>query len=148
MSTQVVITGTLGAAPVFKAVPVSSGKRAGEVSSVIEFSVRTEINQKLEDGTYRTLSEEWRSCEYWHPNAEHFASVLKKGTPIMVMGTEYVREYDAKDGSGKRVGRRVRVDALGVHLNARVEGITLRAAQPSESVSEDIPEELPDDPGF
>lgn len=137
MSTQVVIIGTMGTQPTFKAVPVTKGKHAGEVRTVIEFSVRSEISVKQEDGSYKTLSQDWKNCEYWTPHAEHLSKLLPKGSPLIVIGTEYVNGYD-KDGT-THTSRRIRVERLALNLNSRVEGIQLKPAKSAASESDGSP---------
>ncbi len=136
MSTQQTIVGTMGNPPTFKAVPITKGKNAGKTSTVIEFSVRSEISSKQDDGSYKTLSQDWKNCEYWTPYAEHLAKILPKGTPVIVIGTEFVTEYE-KDGN-THTSRRIRVERLALNLNNRVESIQLKPAKSASS------EETPD----
>ena len=77
-------------------------KAVGE-RTVINFSVAT--TRKAKDAEITT----WWRVAYW-VKSDRVSKHLTKGTPVLVSGEAYVREYDGKDGSKKEVKVLLRID--------------------------------------
>jgi single-strand DNA-binding protein len=68
-------------------------KSVGE-RTVINFTIA--VSRKVKDVESTT----WWRVAYWTKSA-NFAQYLAKGTPVLVTGEPYQREYEAKDGTKK-----------------------------------------------
>jgi single-strand DNA-binding protein len=62
---------------------------------VINFAVA--VTRKAKDAETTT----WWRVAYWS-KSDKLAQYLTKGTPVLVEGTPYLREYEAKDGGKKQ----------------------------------------------
>jgi len=80
-------------------------KAVGE-RSVIKFSVA--VTRKVKDAESTT----WWNVAYW-TKSDKVASYLTKGTPVLVSGEPYLRDYDKKDGTK---GQSLDLDAKEVKL--------------------------------
>lgn len=86
---KIIVSGGLGRDAELKALP--SGK------NVLEFSIA--VNSGFGDNkkTY------WWKAKLFGDRASKLAEYFVKGTKLMVEGVPELREYEAKDGSGKRI---------------------------------------------
>jgi single-strand DNA-binding protein len=69
--------------------------------SVTNFSLATTESFTDKSGA-RQERTEWHNIVVWGKQGENCAQYLKKGSPVYVEGRISYREYEAKDGSGKR----------------------------------------------
>ena len=120
-----VICGHLGRDAEFKAV----GER-----TVISFTLAT--SRKVKD----TESTTWWHVSYW-TKTDKFAAYLKKGTPVLVSGEPFTREFDKKDGTK---GVSLEIDAKDVKLLGGKQEGEAQPAAPSRpakpaAVEEDSP---------
>ena len=149
---DVIIYGNLGKQPESRVVDIKKGKRAGEQSFVLEFSVITTNYQRIENengpDTYKTTAEEWCRCEYWindEKKAAHLINILQAGSPVIVMGEETCRPYKDKDNNN-RIDRLVRVDSISLNLlHPRVEDYQLRPSKSNEASPEEPSADFDDD---
>ena len=135
---KAILVGRLGRDPEVRYLP--SGQ------SVASFSVATSDNY-TDRGGQRQERTEWHNIVVFGKQAELCAQYLKKGREVYIEGRIQTRQYEAKDGSGKRSRTEVvaqRVQFLGGRQSAAAES----AAEPidlggGESVApiddEDIP---------
>jgi single-strand DNA-binding protein len=70
-------------------------------SSVTTFSVATKDSFADKSGA-RQERTDWHNITVWGKQGENCAQYLKKGSPVYIEGRISYREYEAKDGSGKR----------------------------------------------
>ena len=86
---KIIVTGALGRDAELKSLP--SGK------NVLEFSVA--VNSGFGDNkkTY------WWKAKIFGDRATKLAEHFTKGTKLLIEGVPELREYEAKDGSGKRI---------------------------------------------
>ena len=70
-------------------------------SSVTSFSVATKESYQDKSGA-RQERTDWHNITVWGKQGEACAQYLKKGSSVYVEGRISYREYEAKDGSGKR----------------------------------------------
>jgi single-strand DNA-binding protein len=70
-------------------------------SSVTNFSIATKESFADKSGA-RQERTDWHNIIVWGKQGEACAQYLKKGSPVYVEGRISYREYEAKDGSGKR----------------------------------------------
>ncbi|MGB8684216.1 MAG: single-stranded DNA-binding protein [Candidatus Binatus sp.] len=70
-------------------------------SSVTSFSIATKDSFMDKSGA-RQERTDWHNIIVWGKQGEACAQYLKKGSPVYVEGRISYREYEAKDGSGKR----------------------------------------------
>ena len=95
---KVIVVGNLGADPVVRALPNSGGKVANlSVASTERFTDRSGNKQA------RT---EWFRVVAFGKLADTCERFLNKGRQVYVEGRLSTREYEAKDGSGKRYPHR------------------------------------------
>lgn len=105
--TDVTIRGRLGADPTLKF--TSSGK------AVCELSVVTSRNKKQPDGKWEETETTWRRATLWDSVAENAAETFSKGDDVIIIGREYLEEWEAKDGH-KGITLRVQVYEVGASL--------------------------------
>jgi single-strand DNA-binding protein len=70
-------------------------------SSVTNFSIATKESFADKSGTRQDRTD-WHNIIVWGKQGEACAQYLKKGSPVYIEGRISYREYEAKDGSGKR----------------------------------------------
>ncbi len=70
-------------------------------SSVTNFSIAT-TEQFADKAGARQERTEWHNIIVWGKQGENCAQYLKKGRSVYIEGRISYREYEAKDGSGKR----------------------------------------------
>jgi single-strand DNA-binding protein len=90
---KIILVGNLGRDPEVRATP--SGL------SVCNFSLATTERYQGRDGQNHEQTE-WHNIVVWGKQAELCGQYLKKGRQIYVEGRITNREYEARDGSGKR----------------------------------------------
>jgi single-strand DNA-binding protein len=86
---KIIVTGGLGRDAELKGLP--SGKY------VLEFSIAVNSGYGDNKKTY------WWKCKMFGDRAVKLAEHFTKGTKLMIEGVPELREYEAKDGSGKRI---------------------------------------------
>ena len=112
---KVILVGNLGRDPEVRATP--SGQ------SVCTFSVATTDRFTDRTGQQRELTE-WHNIVAWGKQADICGQYLKKGRQVYVEGRLTTRQYEAKDGTGKRYRTEVvaqRVQFLGGRAAAGME---------------------------
>ena len=90
---KVILLGNLGRDPEVRYLP--SGQ------PVANFSVATSERFKGRDGTNKE-STEWHNVVVYGKQAELCSQYLKKGRQVYIEGRLTTRQWEAKDGSGKR----------------------------------------------
>ena len=70
-------------------------------TSVTNFSIATKESFADKSGTRQDRTD-WHNIIVWGKQGETCAQYLKKGSPVYIEGRISYREYEAKDGSGKR----------------------------------------------
>ena len=140
---KVILLGNLGRDPEVRYLP--SGQ------PVANFSVATSERFKGRDGTNKE-STEWHNIVVYGKQAELCSQYLKKGRQVYIEGRLTTRQWEAKDGSGKR--NRTEVVAQRVQfLGGRGEGMGAGGAgarsgggmDEPEDFSTDMPPAGPDD---
>jgi single-strand DNA-binding protein len=104
---KVILVGNLGRDPEIRATP--SGQ------SVCTFSIATTERFTDRAGQQREQTE-WHNVVVWGKQADLCGQYLKKGRQVYVEGRLTTRQYEAKDGTGKRYRTEVvaqRVQFLG-----------------------------------
>jgi len=90
---KVILIGNLGRDP--------ETRYTNSGSSVTNFSIATKDSFADKSGA-RQERTDWHNIIVWGKQGEACAQYLKKGSPVYVEGRISYREYEAKDGSGKR----------------------------------------------
>lgn len=90
---KIIVTGGLGRDAELKVLP--SGK------NVLEFSIAVNSGYGDNKKTY------WWKCKLFGDRAAKLAEHFTKGTKLMIEGVPELREYEAKDGSGKRISAEI-----------------------------------------
>jgi single-strand DNA-binding protein len=90
---KVILVGNLGRDPEIRYLP--SGQ------TVASFSVATTERFKGRDGQMRDQTE-WHNVVVYGKQAETCGQYLKKGRQVYIEGRLTTRQWEAKDGSGKR----------------------------------------------
>jgi single-strand DNA-binding protein len=92
--------GRLGNDPEVKYTP--NGQPVMSFSLAVDDSYKNGSGQKVERVT-------WFRCQIWGQRAESLSKYLHKGDQVFVNGRFSAREWEAKDGSGKRTSLEVNV---------------------------------------
>ena len=138
---KVILIGNLGRDPEIRYLP--SGQ------TVASFSLATTERFKGRDGQMKDQTE-WHNVVVWGKQAETCGQYLKKGRQVYIEGRLTTRQWEAKDGSGKRSRTEVvaqRVQFLGGRGGAASEeaqefggGVGAGAGEePAPMDDEDIP---------
>jgi single-strand DNA-binding protein len=90
---KVILIGNLGRDP--------ETRYTNSGSSVTNFSIATKESFADKSGNRQDRTD-WHNIIVWGKQGENCAQYLKKGQPVYVEGRISYREYEAKDGSGKR----------------------------------------------
>jgi single-strand DNA-binding protein len=109
---KVILVGNLGRDPEVRSTP--SGQ------SVCTFSLATTDRFNDRTGQQRELTE-WHNIVAWGKQADICGQYLKKGRQVYVEGRLTTRQYEAKDGTGKRYRAEIvaqRVQFLGGRASA------------------------------
>jgi single-strand DNA-binding protein len=112
---KVILVGNLGREPELRALP--SGQ------NVCNFSLATTERFTSREGQSREQTE-WHNIVVWGKPAEACGRYLKKGSQAYIEGRITNREYEARDGSGKRYRTEIvaqRVQFLGGRPAASVD---------------------------
>jgi len=117
---------------------------------VANFSVATSERFKGRDGTNKE-STEWHNIVVYGKQAELCSQYLKKGRQVYIEGRLTTRQWEAKDGTGKRTRTEVvaqRVQFLGGRgegAGGGAGGVRGGAMDEPEDFSNDMPPAGPDD---
>jgi single-strand DNA-binding protein len=133
---KVILVGNLGRDPELSATP--SGQ------SVCSFSVAT-TERFTDRGGQQREQTEWHNVVAWGRQADLCGQYLKKGRQVYVEGRLTTRQYEAKDGTGKRDRTEVvaqRVQFLGGRPSA---GFDEGAADFNSGPGPDAPPPIDDD---
>ena len=109
---KVILVGNLGRDPEVRATP--SGQ------SVCNFSLATTERYTDRGGQQRDQTE-WHNVVVWGKMADVCGQYLKKGRQVYIEGRLTTRQYEAKDGTGKRYRTEIvaqRVQFLGTRATA------------------------------
>src|SRR5882757_10400108 len=90
---KVILIGNLGRDP--------ETRYTNSGSSVTNFSIATKESFADKSGTRQDRTD-WHNIIVWGKQGEMCAQYLKKGSPVYIEGRISYREYEAKDGTGKR----------------------------------------------
>jgi len=120
---KVIVIGNLGANPQVRTLP-NSGQ------SVANFSLATTARFKDRTGDQQKRTE-WHRVVAFGKLADTCQQFLTKGRQVYVEGRLTTRQYEAKDGSGKR--SRTEIVALQLRMLGN------RANAPKAEASDDIP---------
>ena len=120
---KVILIGNLGANPVIRTLP-----KSGE--NVANFSVATKERFTDRTGTKQERTE-WHRVVAFGRIADTCQQFLSKGRQVYVEGRLTTRQYEAKDGSGKRFSTEIIARQLRVLGN--------RADAPKAEASAEIP---------
>ena len=90
---KIIVTGALGRDAELKSLP--SGK------NVLEFSIAVNSGYGDNKKTY------WWKAKIFGDRAAKLAEHFVKGTKLLVEGVPELREYEAKDGNGKRISAEI-----------------------------------------
>ncbi len=122
---KVIVSGNLGANPVVRALP-NSGQ------NVANFSLATNERFTDRNGAKQERTE-WHRVVAFGRIADICQQFLSKGRQIYVEGRLTTRQYEAKDGSGKRYRTEI------VARQLRLLGNRANDNAPKAQASEDIP---------
>lgn len=92
MSTTVTIEGNLGGDVELRF--TAQGK------AVASFSVVSSKSRKLDDGTWEDTEVTWRRITAWDALGENCADTLNKGDAVVIIGREYLEEWQTSEKSG------------------------------------------------
>ena len=120
---KVIVIGYLGANPVVRTLP-NSGQ------NVANFSLATTERFTDRSGTKQQRTE-WHRVVAFGPLADKCQRFLSKGRQVYIEGRLTTRQYEAKDGSGKRYWTEIVARQLRMLGN--------RADTPKAETSDDIP---------
>ena len=120
--TKAILIGNLGRDPELRYIP--SGQ------PVASFTVAT-TESYTDKGGARQKRTEWHNIVAWGKLAELCGHYLKKGRQVYIEGRISNRQYEAKDGSGKRYRSEIVARKLRLLGN--------RANMPKTETSDDIP---------
>jgi len=121
---KVIVIGNLGANPDIRALP--SGR------NVANFSLATTERFKDRNGEQQKRTE-WHRVVAFGNIADTCQQFLTKGRQVYVEGRLTTRQYEAKDGSGKRSRTEI------VALQMRMLGNRPNPSAPKTEASDDIP---------
>ena len=121
---KVIVIGNLGANPDIRALP--SGQ------SVANFSLATTARFKDRNGEQQKRTE-WHRVVAFGKLADTCQQFLAKGRQVYVEGRLTTRQYEAKDGSGKRSRTEI------IALQMRMLGTRANGNAPKAEAGDDIP---------
>ncbi len=119
MSTHFYGEGNIGSAPEFHEYP--NGNE--EPRRVLRLNVYFDNPVPGKDGNYEDRGGFWRPVDWWHRDAEHFATLFQKGMRIVVRGREE-RDDWTDDDNKPRTTYRINARSVGI-LPYRIESIAL-----------------------
>lgn len=123
MSTHFSGEGNIGSVPEFDEYP--NGNE--EPRRVLRLNVYFDNPVPIKDGSYEDRGGFWMSVDWWHRDAEHWATLFKKGMRVMVSGREE-RDDWTDDDNHPRTTYRIKARAVGI-LPYRLETVTLSPKQ-------------------
>jgi single-strand DNA-binding protein len=140
---KVILVGNLGRDPEVRY--LTSGQ------PVANFSVATTSRGKGPDGQYQDVTE-WHNVVAFGKQAEFCGQYLKKGRLVSVDGRLRTRQWEAKDGSGKRSRTEIVAERVGF-VGGRGDGAGARGGgrtgaggtNEAEDFTADMPPAGPDD---
>lgn len=100
---KVILIGNLGGAPEVRYT------QSGQV--VASFNVATNEKWKGKDGQNQEKTE-WHKIVAWGKTAENCGQYLNKGSPVYIEGRLQTREWEDKNGGGKRYATEVLVQSI------------------------------------
>ena len=85
------------------------------------------------DGSYEDRGGFWRPVDWWHRDAEHFASLFQKGMRVVVLGREE-RDDWTDEQNNPRTTYRINARGVGI-LPYRIDSVTMspKQATPEQS---------------
>jgi single-strand DNA-binding protein len=104
---KVLLVGRLGADPELR--------YTADQKPIATFRMATSTSSKDKSGNWQEKTE-WHSVKAWQFLAERVAEKLKKGSPVYVEGRIESREYEAKDGTKRRIYEIVASDIKPINL--------------------------------
>lgn len=119
---KVIVIGNLGTNPEIRALP--SGQ------NVANFSLVTTERFKDRNGAKQERTD-WHRIVAFGPLADTCERFLSKGRQVYIEGRITTRQYEAKDGSGKRYRTEI--------VTRQIRLLGNRASAPKAQASEDIP---------
>ncbi|MBV59852.1 MAG: single-stranded DNA-binding protein [Nevskiales bacterium] len=126
MSTHFSGEGNIGSAPEFHEYP--NGNE--EPRRVLRLNVYFDNPVPTKAGDYEDRGGFWRPVDWWHRDAEHFATLYQKGMRIMVQGREE-RDDWTDDNNNPRTTYKINARSVGM-LPYRIESVTLSAKPSTE----------------
>ncbi len=121
---KAIVVGNLGRDPEVRALP--SGQ------NVANFSVATKARFKDRNGEQQERTE-WHRIVAFGKLADNYQRLLSKGRQVYVKGRLTTRQYEAKDGSGKRTRTEI------IALQMRLLGNRANGNAPKAQAGDDIP---------
>jgi single-strand DNA-binding protein len=119
---KAIVIGNLGANPDIRALPSGQNVASFSLATTERFTDRNGVKQS---------STEWHRIVAFGRLAEVCQRFMSKGRPVYVEGRLVTRQYDARDGSGKRY--QTEIVARQIRLLGK------RADAPMASASDDVP---------
>lgn len=129
MSTNFINEGNIGSAPEFHEYP--NGNE--EPRRVLRLNVYFDNPIPGKDG-YEDRGGFWRPVDWWHRDAEHFATLFQKGMRVVVLGREE-RDDWTDEQNNPRTTYRINARGVGI-LPYRIEAVTL---SPKQAATEPSP---------
>lgn len=114
MSAEITIIGNLAADPELN---------AGPNFKLAKFTIMTSRSKRREDGSWENLDSTAWACTAFDKLAEHVVASLKKGDPVIAVGTVAYRSWETKEG--KPAGR--------MEVTAKEVGLSLKRFPASAS---------------
>lgn len=129
MSTNFINEGNIGSAPEFHEYP--NGNE--EPRRVLRLNVYFDNPIPGKDGSYEDRGGFWRPVDWWHRDAEHFASLFQKGMRVAVPGREE-RDDWTDEQNNPRTTYRINARGVGI-LPYRIDSVTMspKQATPEQS---------------
>jgi single-strand DNA-binding protein len=119
---KAIVIGNLGANPDIRTLPSGQNVASFSLATTERFTDRNGVKQS---------STEWHRIVAFGRLAEVCQRFMSKGRPVYVEGRLVTRQYDARDGSGKRY--QTEIVARQIRLLGK------RADAPMASASDDVP---------
>ena len=130
MSTYFNGEGNIGSAPECKEYP--NGNE--EPRRVLRLNVYFDNPVPNKDGEYEDRGGFWMPVDWWHKDAEHFATLYQKSMRVVVQGREERDEWVDDDGND-RITYRINARSVSI-LPHRLESVKLNPKQANADSSE------------
>lgn len=134
MSTHFSGEGNIGSAPEFHEYP--NGNE--EPRRVLRLNIYFDNPVPGKNGTYEDKGGFWRPVDWWHRDAEHFATLFQKGMRIIVSGREERDDWTDEDNN-PRTTYRINARAVAI-LPYRLESVALNP-KPQDTEGQTRPQE-------